>query len=391
MIPTHDEGQSPRLFALLAKEYAVRETRGEQAEALEETAQLLLRTCGPATADERKRLQCAVETLSQNRNTVVFDDSGLPSIMVRVPAIREKDVLANGSDALHPAFSGGQDEFLVGKYLSSDWNGHACSLPLGNPIFGLNQDAAIQYCKQKGKGWHVTPFALRMAIAMQCRRQGFLPNGNSMNGSCYLFPQETGLPAGDGRTLCGSGPLTWSHDGTPDGLYDLSGNLNEWDIGYRLMDGEIQIIPIQALLAQDADLSVSSPLWRALDADGCLALPGSPDTLKYDAPYGQIRMTRHITHPGIGNCAFADLQTEPGLTPPLMARLLGLYPEDDRNGYGLGWRWINTSGEGMPLCGGAHRAEDHAGVFFVGATYPRTKDYALTGFRILYNPKEGTQ
>ena len=46
-----------------------------------------------------------------------------------------------------------------------------------------------------------------------------------------------------------------------------------------------------------------------------------------------------------------------------------------------GWRWISTKGERLPLCGGAHRVLDHAGVFFIGLTYPRTMDYELAGFR----------
>ena len=53
-------------------------------------------------------------------------------------------------------------------------------------------------------------------------------------------------------------------------------------------------------------------------------------------------------------------------------------------GLSLGWRWIYTDGETIPLCGGAYRADDHAGVFFAGMTYPRTKNYELTGFRVVY-------
>ena len=209
-------------------------------------------------------------------------------------------------------------------------------------------------------------------------------------GTDFCFPEEHGLPAEDGLTLCGSGPVAWAHNGTANGLYDLNGNLNEWDGGFRLIEGEIQIIPVEALLAPDADVSPQSPLWCALDEAGTLVAPGTPGTLKYDAPNGSIRLTRTIQHHGTGNCAFADIQIEPGLTPPSIAFLLGLCPQEDRTGYGLGWRWISTKGESLPLCGGAYRADDHAGVFFVGATYPRTKDYALTGLRTIYIPKEET-
>jgi hypothetical protein len=381
----------PRLLQLLAKEYAVRDNRGEQADALEETAELLMRASAQAADTERGRLKAAVEALSGNRNTVVYDDFGLPSVMVRVPALRESDVLAQGTDALHPAFLPGEPEYLVGKYQSGLLDGQACSLPLALPLYGQTLDEAIGRCCRKGKGWHLTPFALRMAIALRCRKRGFLPRGNSRDGLCYTAAQEHGLPAEGGVVLSGSGPASWADDGTADGMYDLSGNLNEWDTGFRLLNGEIQIIPAQALLEPDADMSPESPLWTAISETGALVAPGTRGTLKYDAPEGRVRLTRTVEYPGTGNSAFADLQAEPGLAVPNAARLLGLYPEEDRRGYEQGWRWITTEGEGMPLSGGGHRADDHAGVFFVGATYPRTKNYDLTGFRLMYRSREGTR
>jgi hypothetical protein len=380
MIPTCYGEQRPRLFNLLAKEYDVRKNRGEKAEALEEAVELMMRA---GTGSEPERLQTAVETLSGNRNTVVFDDAGLPSVMVRVPALREKDVLLQGSDALHPAFSA-VGELLVAKYQSSMLEGHACSLPMVMPTFGLSFDEAVEHCRNKGSNWHLMPFSLRMAIALHCRRRGFLPHGNSRDGRSYLFPDETGITEGGSLALCGSGPVTWAHDGTADGIYDLNGNLNEWDAGLRLMDGEIQTIPAEALFAPDADLGPNSPLWKAVLETGALVDPGMPGTLKFDAPQGRVRLTRSLEYPGLGNDALRDVTAEPGLTPPMIMRLLGLYPEDDRQGYELGWRWISTQGETIPLCGGAYRADDHAGVFFAGMTYPRTKDYELTGFRFVY-------
>ena len=380
MMPYRYGEQRPLLFNLLAKEYEVRENRGEKAEALEEAAQLLLQE---ASGSEAERLTAAVETLSGNRNTVVFDDAGLPSVMVRVPALREKDVLARGGDALHPAFSAG-GELLVGKYQSSLLEGYACSLPLRMPIFGLGFDEAVAYCRRKGSNWTLMPFSLRMAIALHCRRNGFLPHGNSRDGHSFLFPGEAGITEGGSLALCGSGPVTWAHDGTANGIYDLNGNLNEWDAGLRLMDGEIQLIPAEELFAPDADLGLNSPLWKAVLETGALAAPGTPGTLKYDSPQSRVRLTRSLEHPGVGNSAFMEIAAQPGLTPPLLMNLLGLYPEENREGYELGWRWISTHGEALPLCGGAYRADDHAGVFFTGMTYPRTKNYELTGFRIVY-------
>ncbi len=391
MKPTHHGEERLRLRTFLAREYAVREHRGEKTEALNEAAEQLEQPGRDTDAFTREQLKQAVEALSGNRNTVVYDDFGLPSVMVRVPLLRGKDLLANGGDAPHPAFSGIDGEILVGKYQCSLLEGHACSLPLGVPISAVSLDEAEQYCKRKGAGWGLTSFALRMAIALWCRRQGFLPHGNNCGGQDYYFPQEKGIPTGNGPVLCGSGPASWAHDGTPNGLYDLNGNLNEWDAGFRLMNGEIQMAPTAALLAPDADMGLESPLWKAMDETGAFVAPGTSGTLKYDAPEGHIRLAHSVRSPGVGNCAFCQIEAETGLEPPMAARLLGLYPEENREGYGLGWRWISTYGETAPLCGGGYRADDHAGVFFVGATYPRTKNYDLTGFRAIYLDKEETK
>ncbi|HPF86536.1 MAG TPA: hypothetical protein PK537_00615 [Candidatus Limiplasma sp.] len=376
-----------RLAELLRREYAVRKDTADQEDALQEAAAALHQP--EADALYRTRLKTAIETLSNGTNTVIYDDFGQPSIMTYIPPLQEKDLLPSStSAALHPAFLPGGRGCLIGKYQCSLYGGQACSLPMGEPISGVDFDTACALCRRKGDGWSITPFALRMAIALSCRKRGFLPHGNNNKGCDFTHPAEQGTLAGDGPVLCGSGPAAWAHDNTVNGVYDLNGNLNEWDAGLRIMDGEIQVIPVDQLLAPGADLGPRSPLWRAIDETGALAMPGTPGTLHYDAPDGGIRLTRTMRSLGIGNCAFADVQTEAGLTPPPIATLLGLCPQPDRSGYGLGWRWISTTGEVLPLCGGAFRAEDHAGVFFVGATYPRTKDYALTGLRAVYYPKE---
>jgi hypothetical protein len=385
MVYTPNSEDSHSLREVLSREYAARECSGETKEALDEAARLLHRPDDIHSSLSRDQLSSAVRLLSRGENDVIYDEEGFPSVMVRVTAIRAKDILfQSGSDTLHPAFTG-HNEIWVCKYQMSMYNGRACSLPMAEPLYGVNFDEARRLCSQKGSGWYLTPFALRMAVALSCRRRGFLPHGNNFKGQEYLNPEEKGIPIGNGQTLCGSGPAAWSHDGTANGIRDLNGNLNEWDSGLRLMNGEIQLIPMGDLLKPEADLSLNSPLWRAMDETGELVAPGTPGTLKYDAPDGRVRLTRTITVNGVGNCAFADIQAETGWEPPEAARLLGLFPEASRDGYGTGWRWITTEGEAFPLCGGGYWANDHAGVFFVGATYPRTKDYALTGFRACYH------
>ena len=47
---------------------------------------------------------------------------------------------------------------------------------------------------------------------------------------------------GDGRTLTGSGPNSWSHDGTAAGIMDLCGNIWEWNQGMKIIDGRIYVV-----------------------------------------------------------------------------------------------------------------------------------------------------
>ena len=50
-------------------------------------------------------MKLAVEALSGGKNTVLLDDRGMPSIMVAFPKFKISDVIAGGSENIHPAFS----------------------------------------------------------------------------------------------------------------------------------------------------------------------------------------------------------------------------------------------------------------------------------------------
>ena len=49
-------------------------------------------------------MKLAVEALSGGKNTVLLDDRGMPSIMVAFPKFKISDVIAGGSENIHPAF-----------------------------------------------------------------------------------------------------------------------------------------------------------------------------------------------------------------------------------------------------------------------------------------------
>lgn len=333
----------------------------------------------------REDLKGMIEQLSNGQNTVLFDEAGVPSVMVRVPLERVCDLVAGSvSDAPHPAFRlGGRSlpEIWVGKYLASEWHGSLASLPFGKPLRFPRYDEALRACYAKGPGWCAMPFQVRAALALKSFQAGTLPRGNNDMGYDYFHRVETGEPTGDGTVLTGSGPLSWSHNGRPDGVWDMNGNLNEWDAGLRLMDGEIQVQDMASLLRG------ACAEWHALDSRGQARAPGMPGTLHYEAVPDGIRLTTHPVEPGIGNCAFQDIRPEEGLEADDELRAWGLYPPRNTGDAVLGWRWVATEGEVVPLSGGAYRALDHAGIFFSGITKPGNRDYSLSGIRFIYaNP-----
>lgn len=334
--------------------------------------------------------QAAVEHLSDGRNTVILDDIGMPSMVARIARMDLAPL--TGDAGVHPAFLlGGTpvDHVYVSLYQNIVRQGRAYSLPLQDPQSGVVLDEADAFCRAKGPGWGLMPFSLWAALALWCRKSGTLPRGNNYGGRDFFHREETGLATADGRVATGSGPATWAHDGRPEGIYDLNGNVNEWQAGLRLQDGQIQILPGADSLLPGADFSADSPQWRAIRLDGTLVAPdraNTAGTLHYAGQDGRIILAASLPPDSQGtfNCAFSDIHAADGLTVPALARALTLIPDALGLDYGPGWRWIKNSGECLPLCGGGNKADDHAGIFFVGMTYPRDHRYGLAGFRSVY-------
>lgn len=332
--------------------------------------------------------KAAVEILSGKTNTVIMDDWGIPSVMVRVDAMYNSELLKQGTNTLHQAFYAcqtAQKEIYVSKFLNVLIQGRGYSLPMRTPACEVSFDQAVMACRRKGRGWSLSPYAIRAALALWAKKECFLPHGNSDNEVDYKYRSESGIPVGDGRVITGSGPVTWTHNRKWSGIFDLTGNLNERDLGLRLMDGEIQIIPDGNWMAADCNMETESNYWRAILPDGSIVKTGSPGTLKYDYRDDAIVLTTSIdkNKKSQGGCAFGKIKAEKGLKIPEIIYSLMLLPEEENGEYD-GWRWIKTEGECLPLCGGAHKALDHAGIFFVGMTYPRSHDYNLAGFRSVY-------
>jgi hypothetical protein len=246
----------------------------------------------PAADNDYKSLKFALEAASGGRNTLISDDIGLPSVMVRIPRFNWSDVVEGGEDKPCSAFVvGGRvlDSIYISKYMNVIEYGRAYSLPGRDPSHTITIDDAREACARKGRGWHLMSNAEWCAIAHWCMKNNTVPRGNTNWGFACDYKHERGVfsPENElsvtpsGRTYTGTGPDSWNHDHSPFGISDLNGNVWDWVSGVRVMNGEIQVIPDNDS-ALNVDEGPDSPLWRAINTKGELVAPGSSGTYKYD-------------------------------------------------------------------------------------------------------------
>ena len=348
-------------------------------------------------------LKMAVESLTKGKNTVLLDDIGLPSIMVVWDPLKNSALLDSGSDVYHPGSVVGGDpkRMYISKYQNVIMNERGYSLPMCDPETGVSYDRAVAVSRAKGRGWGLMPFSLWAQIALWCRKNvspsyatsRSMPRGNNSYGrDWYSQEDREGTPTKISggrieRIATGSGPITWNHNGLPDGIADLNGNVEEWCAGMRLMDGEIQVVPYANSMDPDVSLGASSTAWKAINAEGELVEPGTSGTLKYDWLSDKITLTTDaVSDEGTSNRGyyFRYLGIKSGLTAPEVARAMILYP-DDYGGYYYGDEEISVklAGEMVPRSGGSWLLNNKAGVFCTRFA-TRSSYGSDTGFRSVY-------
>lgn len=344
-------------------------------------------------------LKLAVEAATGGKNTVLVDDMGMPGIYVPIPKFKNSDVLAGGTQTTHPMFiiNGEEhDVYYASKFQNIVMNDRAYSLPMKDPRTYVTYDQAETYCRNKGKGFHLMTNAAWAGIALWSKMNGTMPRGNNNYGSDHGYAHEKGVGTyfDSNKKTCrvatGSGPATWAHDWTNEGMFDMSGNIWEWAAGLRLNEGEIQIIPDNNS-ATGIVHSPTSTLWKAIMPDGTLVEPGTAGTLKFNYTTGTLtgstssfEISDTITNKqpdenAYGTKSFETLTAKSGVNIPMILKSLGIFPVDAScGGDGL---WMRNLGERLPLRGGNWFSTASAGVFALNLYRTRADSDYSVGFR----------
>ena len=326
-------------------------------------------------------------------NKVIYDDTGMPSIMYGLQKPKYSDVITGGTEDTLPFWlvdGEEKDTIWVSKFPNIVENDRAYSLAMKLPKNYITFDAALAACRKKGNGWHLNQTGVFAYLTLLSQKMGTVPHGNTNYGKDNYHTYERGIqPQGETqRTLTGSGEPTWYHNHDTSGIADLNGNVWEWTGGLRLMDGEIQIIPYGNSMKIDCDMSAKSTLWKAIKEDGSLVEPGTDGTLKIDKPDAGTAtpkiaktITNRTTDSNDVNCVFKSLTNAEGVTIPKLLIALGLFPDSGVKNSGNDHFWARNNGERLPFRGSSFFSTSHSGPSALCLDDPRSFSSVRIGFR----------
>ena len=338
-------------------------------------------------------------------NDLKYDDKGMPSVMVYVPKMTYAQLGLGSSTAVFPAFivNGSEvDGIWISKYQNIVQNGRAYSLPAQNVKHTINFDTAAKACTDKGAGWHLMTAFEWAALALWCKNNGSMPKGNNNYGKDHLDSIYQAIPDNKDsshyalRVKTGTGPLSWSHDGTPSGIWDLNGNVNEWLGGLRLVYGEVQILENNNAADSAHPQTAASAEWKAISGtDGSLITPNgsgtTTDSVKLRWDTNHWKFTTDATSDGTTtykDCTFESVVADGtiGTAATLLLQALALLKYDNTVGAYKDDRFYANSYEAERSCcrGGNYSDGAAAGVFLCGLHGPRSNSGGGLGFRCAY-------
>lgn len=364
----------------------------------------------------RDQLRQEVEAASGGKRTVLRNSAGEPSVMNIIPMFTLNTINSAWPNEPHPAFIVDdvvKTEMFIGSFQADAANtSRLVSLPHKSPMNYVNMDQAITRGRAGGPGWHCMTNAEWAAVALLAHKADIEVRGNGNYGRDVTATWETGTL--DGRnssyggfpgavtkpgdtskwcpTLTGSGPASWSHDGTPFGIMDLCGNVWEWTIGVRIVYGEIHILVNNDAALATADLSATSTAWKAIKEDGTFVTPDgsgtTEGTLKLDGESANtgIRFNTTVQYQYTGDTdrskLFSSVEAATGITVPNILKFLGISPVSGDTYKRPGYTYLrNQYPERCPCRGGSWRSGVDAGMFALNLSGARSDSYNGIGAR----------
>lgn len=301
-----------------------------------------------------------------------YDDMGIPSIMLKV-----ENTAKTPEEADRMFFVRGveYDSIYLSQFVNCIRNGRAYSLPAVDPAVKINFDEAIAACKRKGRGWHLLTWSEWKYI-----REHAIPDIHGNTSFCKYHNDETEVGIGIpncGRTLTGTGPANWFHNGNKEtGIADVVGLVWKMIAGLRLKSGVIQYMPDNDAAAPDADLSISSEEFQEVHVDD---LP-FPDPVRMGANEdGELVITTDKEKVdgwagGMRSEAYINLTEVPQILKDLGIITDGMKESSE---------WLSADAdleETIPFVGGSYNDTSYAGPSALYLNYGRSSVGADLGF-----------
>jgi len=285
-----------------------------------------------------------VEEKTDGAVTVLYDDTGIPSYMMRIPRFKVETIDTSLGHGIHPAFIvNGKEvpEIFVGQMNATIIDGRAYSLPDEKQERYINFDDAREACAKKGKGWHLLNNWEYAALVMYI-----------VKNRIKYFKKEwwdwvDGLKIVDGEIF------------TPkDNNFELPEN--EWP-SLGIFFDDIDGVP--QLSKKITHYSEPDPKGAADDRDGGYAHLGNISKLEYAV--SQEKSPDDFTETDIR--PLAQLLIEPSATP--------IISETDDCLY------VRNYGERLPRRGGSWSNGAAAGLAALGLVNRRSYSPSHVGFR----------